>query len=178
MRMSLLPILCLTVLAGGMGVSNVSQGGCRQIQGRSESRNQESQKPLDFTLPTLTDENKTMTLSEMTREHPVLLIFWATWCPACLKEISVLNGWHRKWEPRGLRIVSVDVEESREHLLQFYNRRRIDYPVLLDRDGKVADRFGLVGLPVSILLAKGGKIIYYGFSLPNLERHLDKGEWR
>ena len=172
----LLPVLFLTVAAGGIGLSDAAQGGCRGPSAWTTPSGRPAKLAPDFTLPPAADAHAKITLSEVSKEHPVLLIFWATWCPACVEEIPLLNEWQRKWESRGLRILSVNVEEPRGRVLQFSRRQKIDYPILLDTDGKVADRFGLVGVPVSILLAKGGKIIYYGYSLPDLERTLAQGE--
>ena len=127
----------------------------------------------DFTLPVLSDADKKITLSEINRENPVLLVFWAAWCPACVEEIPTLNQWHEKLGQ--LRILGVNVQESRQDISSFTKEMPIRYPVLLDEEGDVAGRYGLTGLPVSILLAKGGKVIYYGFSLPgNIDQLIEQ----
>ena len=125
----------------------------------------------DFTLPLLSNESEQMTLSEAVREQPVLLVFWASWCPSCVEEIPALNDLHEKFASKGLRIVGVDVQEDRKDVMDFAKKQPIRYPVLLDQEGKVADRFGLTGVPAAVFVAKGGEILYYGFSLP---AHLDQ----
>ena len=126
----------------------------------------------DFTLPLLSSGTAKLTLSEVSREHPVLLVFWASWCPSCVEEIPVLNDWYREWTPKGLKILGINVEEPRSQLSAFVKAQPIDYPVLLDEKGEVAEHYGLVGLPAAVVLAKGGKIIYYGFTLPRDMQHL------
>ena len=121
----------------------------------------------DFELSTLEGPSEKVVLSERVDEHPVLLVFWATWCPSCVEEIPTLNRWHRLLGPKGLQILSINVKESPDQIRRFREDHPMEYPVLLDSEGRVADRFGLGGLPVSILLERGGKILYYCFSLPH-----------
>lgn len=118
----------------------------------------------DFTLPRVDSPSEKLTLSDFYQKQPVLLIFWATWCPSCVEEIPVLNEWQAKY-PK-LQILAVNVQEDRESILKFQNEQAMNYPCVIDADGKVADAYGLSGIPTSVLLAKGGEILYYGFTLP------------
>jgi len=143
---SIAGLLCLTLL------------GCS----KSPSR----QVAPDFTLRRVEDENVQITLSEVAKENSVLLVFWATWCPSCVDEIPVLNQWHKQYRDQDFRILAVNVQEPREEILAFKSLHPFDYDSVVDEDGDVVARYGLVGLPVSLFLAKGGEIIYYGFGLP------------
>ncbi len=116
----------------------------------------------NFTLSNLNSEK--VELAGVTSQKPTLLVFWATWCPTCNEEIPVLKEWHKKFP--GLQILSIDVEEPAERVKTFAKKKEIPYPVLLDLEGNVAHQYGLVGIPASVLIAKGGRVLYYGFSLP------------
>lgn len=130
------------------------------------------QKAPDFTLPPL-DGGAPVKLSEFNREKPVLLIFWASWCPSCVEEIPDVNKIRQEFPASDLGILAVNVQESRKVLNEFKKTHRIDYPVLLDESGEVSVQYKIEGLPVSVVLAKGGEILYYGFSLPgNLSKLL------
>lgn len=135
-------------------------------------------KAPDFILPSL-DGQKTFRLSEIYPHSAVLLIFWASWCPGCMEEIPALNKLHETALKTGnLKILAVNVEESREEVARVQNENGIRYPILLDEEGAATNRFGIVGLPSAILIAKGGKIIYYGFTLPeHLEERIQQGEF-
>ena len=123
----------------------------------------------NFSLPALSDETR-IDFSEFNRQNPVLLIFWATWCPSCREEIPALNEIYRRLSPKGLRILAVNVEETRKDILKFQKRHPMDYPVVMDQRGDVTEKFGLVGVPAALLAAPGGKVLYFGFSLPeNIE---------
>lgn len=128
----------------------------------------------DFTLPSMAKEQSPVTLSTLYQQTPVLLVFWATWCPSCVEEIPELNRLKAEYPEDKLQILSVNVQESRSRVSRFLKKNSMKYPVLLDEHGEVAGAYNLVGLPVSVLLAKGGEILYYGFSLPpNLDQWLE-----
>ncbi len=128
-------------------------------------------KAPDFTLPSLQDQSQEVTLSALSNQQPVLLVFWATWCPSCLSEIPTLNEWQERYSPLGLKILAVNVQEPREQALDFIKENPLKYLSLADESGEVASRYRLPGLPSSVFLAKGGRILYYGFGLPeNLEQ--------
>lgn len=117
----------------------------------------------NFVLPDL--RGKKIELTQLVSQKPVLLAFWATWCPTCVEEIPVLNEWTKKYP--NLQILGINVQEPTQRIQKFIEKKKILYPVLVDEEAKVAQQFGLVGIPVSVLLAKGGRVIYYGFSLPH-----------
>lgn len=126
----------------------------------------QKKKAPDFELPLVGGGEKSVILSELNRDSPVLLVFWATWCPACVEEIPILNEWQEKYSSFGLKILAVNVGEEKTVAEKGIKFHGIRYPVVLDLKGEVADRYAVVGLPVTVLLAKGGEILYYGFALP------------
>ena len=141
-------------------------GGCRAPFTASSGPFLGSEAP-NFTLPNLSGEP--VELARLFNEKPVLIIFWATWCPTCREEIPVLNEWIEKYP--GLQILAVNVQEPAERVRAFAEKEGIRYPVVLDPEAEVAAQYGLVGVPASILIARGGRILYYGFALPG---HVDQ----
>lgn len=131
----------------------------------------------DFELPALNSGQEKVRLSDVNRDHPVLLVFWTTWCPNCNAEIPDLKRINEDFAAKGLKVLTVDVEEDRNQVEAFVAEKKIRYPVLLDTDGKTANLYGLSGIPVTLFLEKGGEILYYGFQLPeNIEQLLEKKE--
>lgn len=145
-------------------ISAVSLTSCVEKSSHSQL---EGQTAPDFTLPLVSDSHSQVTLSEWTKNQPVLLNFWATWCPVCVEEMPDLNDLAEKYKDQGLKVLAVNIQESSGEVKTFMKRNVLNFPVVLDAEGEVAEKYGIVALPVSILVAKGGKIIYYGFSLPN-----------
>ncbi len=153
------------VWAGG---KDPASGGCSRAGAK-----QVFQKAPDFNLPVWGGGGKILTLSEVSKDRPVLLVFWATWCPTCVSEVRTLNQWQKRYGPLGLKILAVSVQESGEKLQRFSEKHTLTYACLLDKSGDVAERYGVDSIPTAVLLAKGGEILYYGYQLPqDVERLL------
>ena len=153
----LAPLLLLFAL-----ISCDSKPGC--VNALFSSR-WKGQRALDFSLP-IEGSGKFFVLSEENHDHPILLVFWATWCPACVEEIPSLNQTLQDYKDQGLKIAGINIEEEPELMESFLRDHPMNYPVLLDTQGNVASQFEVTGLPTMSLLAKGGEILYYCFSIP------------
>ncbi|HEX6987900.1 MAG TPA: TlpA disulfide reductase family protein, partial [Bacillota bacterium] len=106
----------------------------------------------DFTLATLDD---TMVSLSDFRGRPVLLNFWATWCPPCIEEAPALDALHRRYGDR-LTILGIDHLEAAPAVAAFRNRFDLSYPLLLDRTGRVSERYSVRGLPETWMIDPGG----------------------
>jgi peroxiredoxin len=120
--------------------------------------------PADFTLQGL--DGKTVSLRQFQGKKPVLLVFWATWCPECKAAIPKINALHGGPTGEKLQILSLDFRETREKVAAAVKARDIRYPVLLDERGQVARAFGVVGIPTYILIGREGTIVYREHVLP------------
>lgn len=107
-------------------------------------------------------------LVKKNREKPVLIVFWASWCESCKEEIPQLNQIVSNYREK-IEVVSINAQEEAPTVLKFLSQTQVDFPVLLDTDGKLSALFEVTALPSVLLLAKGGKILYYGFKLPDKE---------
>lgn len=92
---------------------------------------------------------------------PVLLEFWATWCPPCRESIPHLNELYGKFKDRGLVIVGVTAE-SNQVIRKFQKDVPMDYPTATDNGGRLADKMGVSGIPSAFLADKSGKIVWQG----------------
>jgi len=96
---------------------------------------------------------------------PVLLVFWATWCPHCNAAVPAINEIQSRLSGR-LQILAIDFMESREQVKAFMKAKGVTYPVLFDSDGTVARSYRVAGIPTYVLLDKEGKIVYFDNILP------------
>lgn len=120
---------------------------------------------VSFSLPDLS--GREVSLDAFREGRPVLVVFWATWCPACNAAIPDLEALWEKGDAGGkFRVLAVDYMESREKVSAFARAKGIRYPVVLDADGRVAKSYGVVGIPTYILIDRGGKAAYTGHILP------------
>lgn len=89
-----------------------------------------------------------------------LVNFWATWCPPCVHEIPSMNRLAGAYAPEDFAIVSINFREDPEHILQFMREVAVDFPVLLDSDGHVAQSWGVFAFPSSFILDRDGQVRY------------------
>lgn len=81
-------------------------------------------------------------------EGPVVLVFWATWCGPCVREIPTLLDLHRQG---AARVVSIALDEPAKIVRPFVEEHGIDYPVLLG-DMTTFRRFGGRAIPYTLVL--------------------------
>ncbi|WP_018880345.1 MULTISPECIES: TlpA disulfide reductase family protein [unclassified Thioalkalivibrio] len=89
----------------------------------------------------------------------VLLNFWASWCPPCVHEIPSMNRMAETLG-KGFAIVSVNYQESAEHISAFMDEVQVDFPVLMDFDGRVAADWRVFAFPSSFILGRDGRVRY------------------
>jgi peroxiredoxin len=112
-------------------------------------------KASDFSLADL--DGKQFKLSDC-RGKPVLLIFGATWCPNCRADIPRFKDIHSRYSKRGLEMIYINIQESRDKVARFAQKYKLPYRVLVDHDGRVSDLYEILGVPVIILIDGTGKI--------------------
>lgn len=90
----------------------------------------------------------------------ILLDFWATWCGPCKVEIPHFVEFQEQFGKDGLQILGVSVDDTVDKLVPYVRDMKMNYPVLqgLDRQD-LQDAYGpIVGIPVSVLISRDGKI--------------------
>ncbi|MCW9048198.1 MAG: TlpA family protein disulfide reductase [Gammaproteobacteria bacterium] len=86
--------------------------------------------------------------------------FWATWCPPCVEEIPSLNRLKQKMKGKAFDLISINYAEDKQVILDFLKEVDVDYPVLMDQDGRFAKKWNVITYPSTFLIDKNGKIIY------------------
>jgi peroxiredoxin len=109
----------------------------------------------DFTLTAL--GGQPVRLNDL-RGRPVLVNFWATWCPACRSELPALQAAYQRYGER-VAFLGLDVKEPEETVAGFAQQSGLTFPILLDGDGAVSDRLYQVrGIPTSLFIAPDGVV--------------------
>ena len=111
----------------------------------------------DFTLKNLQGEE--VTLSDY-RGRPVLINFWATWCPPCRFEMPIIQKMYDTYKDEGFEVLAVDVEESITTVKRYIAQEGYTFPVLLDYKGEVANGpYRLRAFPTSYFVGRDGRIV-------------------
>ncbi len=90
----------------------------------------------------------------------VVLHFWASWCPPCVKEMKALQALSVELRERGFVPVSINVGEERAQIAEYLRPLGLTYPILLDTDRAAARAYGVTGLPMTFILDRGAAIRY------------------
>lgn len=91
----------------------------------------------------------------------VLLNLWATWCGPCRFEIPELGKLHAKYARRGFKVIGVSVDEGGANDVKpFVAEEKIQYPIVIDKEAKLASILQTDQLPTSILVDREGSIVW------------------
>ena len=112
------------------------------------------------------------------RNKALLLNVWATWCGPCRIEMPFLAELHENLSDEGLTIVAISSEDAKA-VQAYLDETRVDhpFPLLLDTDNLLADRFGVYGLPTTIVIDPEGRLALrhvgiYSWNSPKVVRGL------
>ncbi len=105
-------------------------------------------------------EGKPITLNEL-QGKIVLVNFWATSCPGCIKEMPDLVETYNQYKGRGFEVIAVAMSyDPPNYVTNFVKTRQLPFPVALDVNGEHARAFGNVQLtPTSFIIDKNGRIL-------------------
>ncbi len=114
---------------------------------------------------------------ESYRSKVVLLDFWATWCVPCIEELPNLLGNYQKYKAQGLEVIGVALDEDKSVLTDFLATHKLPWPQIFDGqilDGENATRYGVQGIPFTLLIGRDGKIAAVNPRGPQLEKAIRK----
>ncbi|MCX7878016.1 MAG: TlpA family protein disulfide reductase [Ignavibacteria bacterium] len=119
----------------------------------------------DFTLEDL--EGHSIKLSDLLKEGPVFIQFWATWCVPCKEEMKVLNELYLKYKDKGFVYVAVSIDDQKtvSKVKPYIESKGYSFITVYDTDKSVFSSFGGQDPPYSVFLDKKGNVIktYSGY---------------
>jgi cytochrome c biogenesis protein CcmG, thiol:disulfide interchange protein DsbE len=106
----------------------------------------------------------------------VLLNFWATWCEPCLTEMPTFVEWQKQYGSQNFQVIGISMDDTVPEVIATVSRLKLDYPVLMGDEYLGADYGGVLGLPVTFLIDRHGKIQarYQGTSLIRIHSDIQK----
>jgi thiol-disulfide isomerase/thioredoxin len=95
-----------------------------------------------------------------------ILVFWATWCPHCYENLGIINDSLASAEKKGIRIILVDLGETKEDVKNYFNRRQMKLISFIDGDGVLQEPYHLIGIPTLIFIDEKGIVRSVAHAFP------------
>lgn len=154
--------------------SEPAESNNEEVEKSDEVGIEEGQIAPDFELETVDGETTSL---EDHRGTPVIVNFWATWCPPCRAEIPDLRELYEEKDVEILAVNLTDTESDRDDIEPFVDDFEMEFPVLLDESSKVAETYNIVAYPTSYMIDSEGHIQFIAMGAMNyemMEKELEK----
>lgn len=150
-------LLFLAILAWPLTLA-AAQDGVPELSYRLTPLEQPLEAP-GFTLKDM--DGKPHALRDY-RGNWVLINFWATWCPPCRKEMPSLEKLYQRFRDWPFRVLAVDQWEDADLVFSYMGELNVfpEFPILFDPESRVAEAYGVHGLPTSFIVDPQGRIAY------------------
>ena len=94
------------------------------------------------------------------RGRPLIVNFWATWCPPCREEMPSMQRAHAAVSKEGIGLIAINVGEDADTVAQFLSQVPVDFPLPLDESSAVVTSWPVRGLPTTFVLDPEGRLAY------------------
>lgn len=92
------------------------------------------------------------------RGRPVVLTFWASWCPPCRAEAPALERTWRTYQGRGVAFLGVNIQDTEAAARLFLREFGITYPSVRDATNEIATRYAVRGIPTTVFIDGDGYV--------------------
>jgi len=99
-----------------------------------------------------------ITLAEYRGKKPVVIDFWASWCPNCRRDMPKLNRFYEKYKDQ-VEVIGINLQENTRTVEDYINSAGISFPIALDSSGSVSRTFGVRYTNTHVLIDKEGNIV-------------------
>ncbi len=97
-------------------------------------------------------------LAEHIGREVIILNFFTTWCGPCKEEMPELHGYYLKNREHPIALVGIDVDEAPEKVDAFANELGLTFPLGIDTNSVIANRYGVRSYPTTVLIGADGKV--------------------
>jgi len=110
----------------------------------------------DFTLERL--DGGTISLVDFRGKKPVVVDFWASWCPNCRRDMPNLNRFYEKYKDK-VEVIGVNLQENESTVRDFIASRGISFPIALDPRGQASRAYGIQYTNTHVLIDRAGNLV-------------------
>jgi thiol-disulfide isomerase/thioredoxin len=127
-------------------------------------------KPLD--LKFTSTQGNAVNLQNDFHGKVVLIDFWASWCPDCIRELPSVQKIYAKYKDKGFAILGISLDKDENALANFVARKLIPWPQFFDGkgwDNEISTRFGISSIPAMWLIDQDGRVVTTDFLISELD---------
>jgi len=118
----------------------------------------------NFTAKTLS--GKQVSLEQFKGKKAVWLVFWATWCPYCTKEIPALKELHKKYGDKiEILAINIGVRDSAERSEDYKFEHNLPYDIIFSNE--ITRQYKVRGTPTQIVIDAKGRVAFKGTRVPS-----------
>ncbi|WDE09052.1 TlpA family protein disulfide reductase [Thalassomonas viridans] len=128
----------------------------------------------DFSIKEI--NGKTFQLADFKGKQAVYLVFWATWCPNCKREIPKLKEIYANYG-KDIKVLAINtsVNDSLKKVKHYIDKHQLTYPVAYDTGREVTKLYNVMGTPTQLVIDINGVIQYRSAEVPDdLAEHLER----
>ena len=129
-------------------------------------------KPLDLQFTAV--DGSSVDLSAM-RGQVVLIDFWASWCPDCIRETPEVRAVYQRYKDKGFNVIGISLDKDEQAMSNYIAKKLIPWPQYFDGKGWANDfatRFGVRAIPELWLINQRGEVVSTDVSADRLEAKL------
>jgi len=130
----------------------------------------------DFELPDVSA--KMVKLSEVIRNKKIVMInFWASWCGPCRVEMPSFEKLYNEQKNNGFVILAIAEDKDRAKLDEYLKQKPVSFPVLVDKDNSLAQKFKIESFPTTVLIGADWKIRQVEEGVPRIWNFPSARRW-
>ena len=109
----------------------------------------------DFTLQRL--DGGSISLAQYRDQKPVIIDFWASWCPNCQRDMPRLSKWYDQYGDQ-VEVIGINLQEKTSVVTSYVDRANISFPIALDPNGAASRQYGVSYTNTHVLINKDGSV--------------------
>lgn len=112
----------------------------------------------------------TINMNAIIGKKPVLLVFWASWCPNCKSETPKVNKLFAQYKDRGMEFIGINIghNDSLARARSFIEKTKMVYPTVFDKSSTITQKYRVIGVPTIIVADANGTIQFRNYGVPEI----------